>query len=757
MNAAATMNFNTSPQSIEDKLSEYTRIYSLEAIPQELKAWDQWILWKADYIPEKDKVNKIPVNPKNYRNASSTDPGTWTSFEEAIRALKPGYGLGFVLTTDDGVTGIDIDNCIHNGVIEAWAYDLITEIDSYTEISPSGTGIRIFAEAAWLAGGNRKGQLEVYTQGRFLTVTGNHMKETPGSVEKRQEVINLIHNSFFPQNTPAEKSKPVTLSICLSNAELIRIASKSKQGSEFKRLMAGDWQGAYESQSQADQAFCNMLAFWTGKNTAQIDSIVRESGLYRPKWDEMHGAQTYGEMTISKAIADTRDVFQPNRRSAQEDFSKPAYFDDQGTFIPAWLAEDIMKEYLIKYAAGEFWIYKGGVYRPGADQTLERIAQAKLGSATRTSRIKETLDYIKRETYSDLPKAQCGYVNVQNGRLNWRTGELFPHDYSLFEIVQLPVIYDPAASCPVFDYYIETTLDKDVIPLVDEILGYCLIPDTKYEKAVMFTGGGRNGKSIYLFVVQELLGKENTANVALQELEENRFRAAELFGKLVNIFADLDQRALKGSSFFKMLVSGDSLTAERKFRDPFSFSNYARLIFSANKLPSTSDTTFAFYERWLIIPFDKTFDVNNPATDPDLRVKLSTPEELSGILNRALAGLQRLYFAGRFTEPASVRAALNEYRRQNDSVMAFCEDCVDPAQGRSIAKEDFYNSYKIWCEKQGLRPVSQKKLKPSLVQVFPHVMDGREGNYGPRVWFDIALNEEAPKSYVAYTTAYDDF
>lgn len=739
-------------------VAAYTKIYSLDALPQKLKEKSQWILWKAEYLQDKDRVNKIPINPKNYRNASSTNPATWSSWDEAVQARKTGYGLGFVLAPEDGLTGIDIDSCISEGVIEPWARAIVKGINSYTEISPSGKGIRIFVEADWPAGANRKGQLEVYTQGRFLTVTGNHLEGTPFTVESRQEALDAMHSRYFTSLPPVEVTKPVTGLVSLSDSKLIMIAKKSKQGSDFTRLLNGEWEGMYESQSQADQAFCNMLAFWSGKDAAQMDSMFRNSGLYRAKWDEIHGAQTYGQMTIAKAIADTRNVFEPKAirtLSPEEAFAKPAYFDEQGTFIPAWLAEDILEEYHIKFAAGEFWIYIDGSYRPGGDHILEKLAQDKLGNATRTSRIKETMDYIKRETYTELPTPQCDYVNLKNGRLNWRTRELIPHDPRIFEIVQLPITYDPEAACPVFDHYLETTLDNDVIQLVEEIMGYCLIPNTKYEKAIMCTGAGRNGKSIFLFIIQQLLGPANVANVALQELEENKFRAAELLGKLANIFADLPSKALKGSSFFKMLVSGDSLTAERKFKDPFSFANYARLIFSANKLPRSTDTTFAFYERWLIIPFEKTFAAENPATDPDLRVKLTAPGELSGILNRALLGLQKLYFIGKFIEPESVKAAISEYRRQNDSVMAFADECLDPSPDKTLNKQQLYFSYKIWCETQGLRPVSQRKIKDSLLQIFPQVGEGRDGNYGPRMWLGIELNEEAPRGYDFSNARYD--
>ena len=558
MNAAIeefgnTANGNPSPREIQVKLSSYTQTHSLEVIPQKLKEKSQWILWRPEYLADKDKVNKIPTNPRNYRNASSTNPATWAPFNDAVSTLKLGYGLGFVLAVDDGLIGIDIDKCINEGVIEPWALAIIKGLNSYTEFSPSGTGIRIFVEGDWPPGGNRKGQLEVYTQRRFLTITGNHLEGTPITIEPRQEVIDALHKQYFSKEKVVEiPSHPPAVS--LSEPELIRIAKKSKQGAQFKRLLEGDWEGAYESQSQADQAFANMLAFWTGKNEAQMDLIFRNSGLFRNKWDEMHGAQTYGQMTITKAIADTRNVFQPKtppRRDPQDDFTRPAYFDEQGTFIPAWLAKDILNECHIKYAAGELWIYDNGVYRSGREQKLEKLAQDKLGDATRTSRIRETIDFIKRDTYSDLPRPQSTFINVKNGRLDWRTGIIEPHNPNIFEIVQLPVTYDARATCPVFDKYLETTLEPDVIPLVEEIMGYCLIPNTKYEKAVMCTGAGRNGKSIFLYIMQQLIGNENVSNVALQELEENKFRAAELLGKLANVFADLDARALKGSSFLK--------------------------------------------------------------------------------------------------------------------------------------------------------------------------------------------------------------
>jgi putative DNA primase/helicase len=200
--------------------------------------------------------------------------------------------------------------------------------------------------------------------------------------------------------------------------------------------------------------------------------------------------------------------------------------------------------------------------------------------------VEEALKYVEVATWlEDEPPPDCQYINVRNGRLDWATGSLEPHTSTSFTTVQLPVEYDPAELCPAFDHYLHTTFDTDVIPLIEEILGWCLLPDRRFEQAVMLTGEGGNGKSVFLDLVGYLLGESNVSNVALQDLEENRFRAAELYGKLANIFADLDARGLQSSSMFKTLTTGDYITAERKHAQPFRFRSYAKLLFSANKIP----------------------------------------------------------------------------------------------------------------------------------------------------------------------------
>ncbi len=329
------------------------------------------------------------------------------------------------------------------------------------------------------------------------------------------------------------------------------------------------------------------------------------------------------------------------------------------------------------------------------------------------------------------------------GEADWATGELQPHTPAVFTTVQLPVEYGPEAPCPAFDQYLASTFDPDVALLIEEILGWCLVPDRRFEQAIMLTGEGANGKSVFLDLVSYLLGEENVSNVALQDLEENRFRAAELYAKLANVFADLDARGLQTSSMFKTLTTGDPITAERKHAQPFRFRSYAKLLFSANKIPPSRDRTHAFYRRWTLIPFTRTFDGKdgNPIPDKGLRDKLK--QERAGIFNRALVGLKRLALNQAFTEPKSVLEAKQAYIRSNDNVRVFVEECVIPEADNPIVKKEFYQVYENWCDKYGARAISQKALKEALMQVIPKLDEWRESAHDPWSWLGMRWSPDA--------------
>jgi len=439
----------------------------------------------------------------------------------------------------------------------------------------------------------------------------------------------------------------------------------------------------------------------------KLDEII----VITESWNEMHCNPPLPAKEI-KAMIDSiykRETIKENVDSMYDLSIKKEFFNGS-MFIPSKLAIKMLDMFYYRYMGDRLWVYESGVYRPIGESHVRYNAQKILKDETRDSRISEVLHYIERDTVCEFQEQETKYVNVANGRLDWKKGILEPHNPEIIEIMQIPASYDPKAKCKNFDSYLETTLDKDLHKLIEEIMGYCLIPSTKFEKAIMLTGEGANGKSVFLETLQYLLGLNNVCNIELQELEENRFKKAELLGKLANIFTDLSNKSMQTSSAFKILVTGERITAERKFGHPFEFTSFARLLFSANELPQSSDKSYAFERRWIIIPFERTFD--GKKADRNLKYKIR--KELSGVLNRGIKGLKRLFKNSAFSQNKKNTEALKNYRIINDSVAAFIEDCCELKDENITNKQEFYNDYSTWCYGQGLKPVSSNQIKPSL-------------------------------------------
>ena len=270
----------------------------------------QWLVWRSE---ERDgKPTKIPYSPITGQRASSRTPETWTGYEEAVRACKEeGYGgIGFVFTSEDDLCGVDLDGCLDpvTGEIEPWAWTIIEKLDSYTEISPSGTGVHILVRGELPAGRNRKGRFEAYDRGRYFTVTGKHLAGTSQTIERRQEELGVVVRRVFGEDSANGHTKSVaaaeTVDNGLSNDEIIQKALAASNRARFSRLWNGDTD-EYGSHSEADLALCGMLAFWTGGDAARIDTLFRQSGLYREKWDR----KDYRNRTIAEALSGKTEFY----------------------------------------------------------------------------------------------------------------------------------------------------------------------------------------------------------------------------------------------------------------------------------------------------------------------------------------------------------------------------------------------------------------------------------------------------------------
>jgi putative DNA primase/helicase len=303
--------------------------------PAELKGLKQIVHWRFQRKDDNDKWSKVPRC--RAKSASSTDPATWMTFDFALeyfltRGRKNGLdGLGFVFSPDDPFAGVDLDDCRDpdTGEVDAWALPIIKTLDSYTEVSPSRTGFKIWVRGKKPPGACKvkyeSGEVEVYDQGRYFAMTGHHLEGTPTTVNERGEQLAAVFLQVFGEqaNEKAEdkqagqKRRPSPSRNGhsegggrLSDDEVILKAGKSKQAAKFKALWGGDTSGYADDDSRADLALCCILAFWCGRDREQMDRLFRQSGLIRAKWDEQHGEETYGARTISVAIAGCDTVYE---------------------------------------------------------------------------------------------------------------------------------------------------------------------------------------------------------------------------------------------------------------------------------------------------------------------------------------------------------------------------------------------------------------------------------------------------------------
>lgn len=315
---------------------------------------NQWVAWK--YVERGGKPTKAPINPHDGSLASSTDPSSWGTFSEAIDACRRNSalaGVGFVFTADDPYCGVDLDDSLDEstGELKPWAQQIVDRLDSYTEISPSGSGLKVFIKANKPGSRCRKayedGEVEIYDRDRFFTVTGDRLATISSEINIRQESLDLIYAQVFGNEDPGTDAVPTANrgpqpsdsgSVALSDQEIIDLASKQRRtGPKFQSLWTGDWNSHFNSASEADSSVVFTLAFYT-KDPQQLDRIFRQSGLMRDKWDQKHGNESYGQKTIAKALRKVTKQYKPPEKRSQT--SRPTAPAPANAGLPSIVIDD---------------------------------------------------------------------------------------------------------------------------------------------------------------------------------------------------------------------------------------------------------------------------------------------------------------------------------------------------------------------------------------------------------------------------------
>ncbi|SMP41706.1 hypothetical protein SAMN06265222_101637 [Neorhodopirellula lusitana] len=289
------------------------------AVPEMLRCFDQWVCWKYVQDHGSGRRRKVPVNPKSRRFASVNDRSTWTSIDEAIQTYSKHLdeldGIGFVFTMGDPFIGIDLDDCrnLTTGNLSSTAYDILERISTYTEVSPSGTGVKAIATIDSVISSRRRSdpEIEIYSSGRFFTIT---TQTIDGNLRVRDatDAMPSILSLYFDDRGNPDRDIPLPAApSCAADRTVLGKAMAARNGDKFRELWGGSSREFKGNQSQADLSLCRLLAFWCGPCVEQIDRLFRSSGLFRSKWDERHfsSGATYGTETIQRAIAAQDNTF----------------------------------------------------------------------------------------------------------------------------------------------------------------------------------------------------------------------------------------------------------------------------------------------------------------------------------------------------------------------------------------------------------------------------------------------------------------
>ena len=406
-----------------------------------------------------------------------------------------------------------------------------------------------------------------------------------------------------------------------------------------------------------------------------------------------------------------------------ERISKPdTFFDERRHLKVKTISNYIMSchRFITFEDTKSVYVYENGVYSEGGKTVIIKHVQDLLGDSTRTHHEKEIVHYIQYATFVDRAdmNACITHINLLNGIYNLNTDVLEPHTPDRIFITQIPVAYDTDVECPNFDKFLHEITDSDRpedIQTIYEVIGYCMIPDTRIQRSLMLVGDGANGKSKLLEAIGAFIGANNSSSESLHALTNDPYSTAELYGKLVNIFPDLASRAIYENSAFKSLVGDEGfIRAAKKYGQPFRYKNTARLIFSANTLPAIPAGDYAYMRRWIILMFPHTFVGDD--VDVNLTAKLCDPREQSGILNIVLPLLKQVLLQGDFTNAPLTESTEMMYRLNSDPIAVFMETMVKPSEGSCVRKV-MYEYYEEWSNEKGIIPKHTKVFSKRLLKL----------------------------------------
>ncbi|MBG9504004.1 DNA primase [Bacillus thuringiensis] len=719
--------------------------YNFNEIPTGLKNLPQWVLWRKE--ERNGKPTKIPYQA-NGEMAQANNRRTWSTFATAVKFYLEGDydGIGFVFSRQDNYIGIDIDKCAVAGKTNTFATEIIDTLDSYTEFSPSEKGIHIIIKGSLpqsvLGTGrkNTKHGLEIYSYGRFFTFTGN--RENSNDVYDRTDELAEIFEIYFDDS---DRQGRVNLAefekdeIKVSNDALWERMFRSKNGDEIRSLFNGNL--VNDDHSASDLSLMNHLAFWTGKSATRMDSMFRESGLMRDKWDVIHFSdtnETYGERTIATAISSTSSTILDYKQQFEEfsfDFRDVGDNEDEARPVNRKFmltemgnAERIATEYghVIRFVNGSGWYtWDGKHWKEDRSRAVERITSKTLRKllksederevkwgrqcekrAIRMNSIKDMIPLVPAQR-EDFDTHQY-LLNVENGVIDLKTGKLSPHDRDFMLTKMVNIEFKQGEDCPNWKLFldsifkdVEGNTDYELIEFIQKSIGYSLTSDISEQVMFFLYGSGRNGKSTFINTIKSLLGnyaKQTNSNTFIKKKHDSGVNndIARLAGARFVSAVESEEGQQLSEALVKQITGGEPISARFLRQEFFEFTPAFKVFFTTNHKPIIKGMDEGIWRRVRMIPFIVT--IPKDKVDRKLPEKLSM--EMSGILNWAIEGCLK-WQRESLGEPKAIQDATNHYKEEMDILEPFLLDkCFLHPQAKMEAKE-LYSEYSRWCNEEG--------------------------------------------------------
>jgi putative DNA primase/helicase len=694
-------------------------------IPEELRQLPRWVNWRIEQ--RAGKPTKVPKQPSGV-NADSTAPKTWSTFERVSQTNGKFDEIGFVFTKEAGDVGIDLDKCRDpkTGETEKWALDIIKELDSYTELSQSGTGWHVIVKGSLPPGGNRKGRVEMYDSKRFFCMTGALVPGIGRGTIEARDIAGLQ-----------------------------------------KRMLAGEFgsgQAAASKVKTDESAEDFRLIGQVQKQVRTSDPAVLEEA-FRKQHPERYAERNRekGNRAGKNYISYTIENFLARNHSARQ--TGP---DGRIPITETSNADRLLAKYgeEIRYCSdrsvwcvwdGTLWGVNDiggvmrrtqevnrGIYLEAANEPDESLRKA-LGKWAKESESRRTqensaaiaryLDGIEIRKFSDVFDTHPLLLNVKNGTIDLRTGELLPHRREDFLTKVVPIEYDPKAECPKFSKFLDETLPDDgLVGYLSRFAGYCLTGLTSEQSWFMFYGVTMSGKSTLINVLRGLLGPYALAlpeNYFLVTKNTSDFATANLAGVRLATCVETNEGKRLDVAKIKSLTGEDVIAAALKYENYFNFKPQAKLVLATNHRPHVPASDDSIWRRVKVVPFNVT--VPEEKRIPELADRL-LEEEGPGILRLAVLGCQA-WLVYRLDEPEAVKSAVSEYRTDEDILQNFLDECCVREVSAQVARKELFAAYAQWNKANGLRQMTTNKFGRELHRL------GIEGDDGNRFWYGVRLEQ----------------